>query len=88
MHDLILIKMVVARFVGTGRFLVRILSYEINESPIKEDPRLFLTKHYSFNHENKYVNFKVAITDVRVYKRNPWHWVAETLGSTIGEPLF
>jgi len=53
LHDLILIKLTVAHFVGTGRFLIRIMSHEVNESPIKEAPQLFLTKHYSFNQENK-----------------------------------
>ena len=51
LHDLALITMNGTRYVGTQTFLVHILqrSHEINISPTKEVPRLFLTKHYSRN---------------------------------------
>jgi len=47
-------------------------------SPIKEVPRLFLTKHYTFHF--KKVNFKVAITEM--YPRISWELVGDPLGST------
>ena len=46
----------------------------MNTQPIKEVPRLFLTKRYSCN--KKKVNFEAAITET--YPRIPWemeHWV-------------
>ena len=51
MHDLTLIKIIVAHFVGTGFFLKYIIvwSNEMNISTFKEAPRLFLKKYYSFN---------------------------------------
>jgi hypothetical protein len=52
-HIFTLIKLKVARFVGTGGFLIRYSKSHVkkkkNISPVKEVPRLFLTKHYSFN---------------------------------------
>jgi hypothetical protein len=54
-HDLALIKLIVSRLVGTGRFLIRYYNgrTKINTSPVKEVPQLFLTKNYSFNLKNK-----------------------------------
>jgi len=55
LHDLALIKLIAARFVCTGCILNRYSkqSYEMSTSPIKDFPRLFLTKHYSFNWKSK-----------------------------------
>jgi len=57
LHDLTLIKMIVARFVGTGNFL-DILLYEIHMSPIQEVPRRYLTKHYNYILKSKLVYTK------------------------------
>jgi hypothetical protein len=50
----------------------------VNTSPIKEFPRLFLTKIMPLI--RKQVNFKVAI--IEMYPRIPWELVADPLGST------
>jgi hypothetical protein len=47
LHDLTLIKMTVARFVGTGNFFIRYyIRHTISISRIKEVLRVCLTKHY------------------------------------------
>jgi hypothetical protein len=62
---------------GTGDFLIRYFNNNISISPIKEAPRLFLTKHYSFN--KKIVNFKLAVKEM--YPQILWELVVDPLGS-------
>jgi len=47
LHDLTLIKIIVAYFVYTGSFFIR--CSKGRTSPVKEDPQRFLTKNSSCN---------------------------------------
>jgi hypothetical protein len=72
-------KLIVARIVGTGGFLIRYSNGHTKyTSLIKEVPRLFLTNHYFFSLKKS----RLQISRYRNVSMDPMGTVADPLGTT------